>query len=174
MNPMFFGRMNKAVVILGLLMASPFSVADDEVDWSLPLPFEGIFVLENTQIDVLQQCARDSIDAKLAWRPTFEQVKIVDNRLRAYLKESKSNFKVLPKDLFHRQYIGYTDEQGEWIYVNIYPAKDQYKKEEARKPIVSCEKSRLYWGISFSIETFEFSDIRFNDKVIIPLDSPVR
>jgi len=146
--------------------------AQSEVDWGLPLNFEGIYILGEPGKGVLAQCARDPISAKLVWRPTFEQVKIVDNRLRKWLKNQRSKFKVLPKEKFHRQYIGYTDEQGEFIYVNVYPIPKDSRINEAREPVVSCKKSKQFWGVSFSIDTFKFNTIQHNSRVVIPLDKP--
>ena len=163
---------SKTLIVISLFFSFAVHAAEDEVDWSLPINFEGIFILDESEKDLFQQCARESIETKIVWRPTFEQVKIVDSRLRAHLKKTKSNFKVLPKKIYHRQYIGYTDDKGESIYVNVYPVTEQHKKDEARHGIVSCEKSRLYWGISFSLETFEFSKIDFNDQLVIPLAEP--
>lgn len=145
---------------------------EDDVDWNMPLNYEGIFILGDSDKEVLQQCARESVEAKLVWRPTYEQVKFIDIRLRKHLKAIKSNFKVLPKQEIHRQYIGYTDEKGESVYINVYPVLKDSRINETRTPIVSCDKSRLFWGISFSIETFKFSDIQYNDRLIVPIREP--
>jgi len=138
----------------------------------MPLNYEGIFILGDSDKDVLEQCAREPIAATLVWRPTYEQVKLIDIRLRKHLKAIKSNFKVLPKQQFHRQYIGYTDDKGESVYINVYPVLKGSRINETRTPIVSCDKSRLFWGISFSIETFKFSEIQFNNQLVIPIREP--
>lgn len=157
--------MKKTLIVICLFMASHNSLSCMQLNTNQPLAVEGIYILGMTGKDVFKQCSRASKVVEQVWKPTVEQVRIIEKRLKRHLQELDGKFRYLPESAFHRQYIGFTQSDIEHIYINVYPTDENRQINESIYAIVNCEKTRNYWGISFNLKDFSFGEIESNDKL---------
>ncbi|MGH8225858.1 MAG: hypothetical protein ACRER1_06875 [Gammaproteobacteria bacterium] len=113
---------------------------------------------------LLLQCSRSTPEGTTDyWKPTYHDIAELEKRLVPFLKSTPSGSAVLPLTKYHRQYVGFVKDGKRYIYGNFYtPSADI--KNEASRPVVTCDGGKHFWGVVYSMETKSFSDLQFNGE----------
>lgn len=145
----------RVVFFLSLCVLSSACTRTDKTTFILP-PYPGAALL--------RQCSRSTPEGTTDyWKPTYRNIAELEKRLVPFLESTPSGSAVLPLTNYHRQYVGFVKDGKHYIYGNFYtPSSDV--KNEASRPVVTCDGGKHFWGIVYSVEAKSFSDLEFNGE----------
>jgi hypothetical protein len=99
------------------------------------------------------------------WKPTEEDVEIVEALLRQELKAKRKQLGIKKPCRYKRQYVGYINEAGERIiWVNAV-CGSHHKDELDREPIIVFEGGPCYWNARVNIQQRTVFGLGANSKV---------
>jgi hypothetical protein len=111
---------------------------------------------------LLSQCSRPTPEgATNFFEPTQAELDELETRLPAYLDSGVSG-EFPPRMQYHRQYIGFVKGGARYVYGSFYFGGEQILEGERTRAIVVCDGGATFWGIVYSIDRGEFSELSFN------------
>ena len=141
--------MKRILSVLALLAVCSCQAVAKNSSLSLILP-------PNKGPALLRQCSRPTPgDVKSYWKPTREQISILEHELVGFLKQNAFGERIFPLSKYHRQYIGFVKNGKRYIYGNFYTTTLN-GKSSSTEPVSVCDGGKNYWGIVYSVESRQF------------------
>lgn len=145
-------------LVLACAFAVPHALADSTAGRYI-LPIEHSPLLTGV-------CSRGvprSIDGY--WLPAAADIDALEQDLPGYLAHTldiKGHGESYSLTQFRRQYIGFISHGRRFIYGNFYPSSLSYSDSERAALKDICDGGPLFWGVVYSVDNREFSQLAFN------------
>lgn len=117
---------------------------------------------------LMHQCGSRAMPKKISdyWNLRQTDIKLLENNFKKVQKLKSDQccnkgFKVSNLKKYGFQYVGVLIDNKKYIYLNVFPVA-----EFATKPVSVCDGGLSYWGVLFSIDNLNFSQLAFNGPPI--------
>jgi len=127
---------------------------------------DGSFLLPETLgQEMMKQCSRRTpTQIERFWMPEQKDIDLLEARLALFRATTRGGSDHLPISKYHRQYVGFTSGSARYIYADFYPAFEGSDIDEARMPVIICDGGKQVWGVVYSPQSGQFSQLEFNGE----------